>query len=935
MNKKLVLISFALLFASIYVRADEKPTANTFRLPLGVTEADYIPGILIIKLKPELRAAAGINGVNSSRLNAALNSFGITSVSKKFPNKAAPATERNAAGLKMVDLSLIYEVHYSSQMQVEKVVNAILSTGTVEYAEPKYLPKLTFTPNDPNINPLQYFLAKIQAYAAWDISQGDTNVVIGITDTGSDLDHPDLEPNLKYNYNDPLDGIDNDGDGYIDNWRGWDLGENDNNATVGASNHGSHVSGCAAAATNNGIGVASPGFNCKFLPVKIADASGALTEAYEGIAYAADAGCDIINCSWGGAGGGAFGQDIVDYATINMDALVIASAGNDNSENKFYPASYNYVLSVGSTTNSDAKSSFSNYGANIDVCAPGSNIYTAMSNNTYGSMSGTSMAGPIAAGAAAIVKSEFPSYNALQIGEKLRVTCDNIYGVPSNSTYLNKLGKGRINMFNALTMASPSVRMTNIVTADNNDNTFVIGDTIRLTGDITNYLDPTTNLNITITTTSAWVTIIDNSTFVGALGTMATVNNNGDPFLIKVNAGAPQNHKVTIKIDMTDGSYSDFQLFDVTVNVDYINVTINQVSTTITSKGRICYNGTGQTEGLGFTYNGENLTYETGLMIGQSSAKVSDMVRGDGTTTDSDFQSAQVVQRLIPSVQSEFDLFGKFNDNPAPAAIPVLVSHKAYAWSTPGDDKYVIVEYSIKNTGSTSLSNIWAGIFSDWDIQDYTQNRAAENAAIKLGYVYNTTPTGLWAGVKVLTATPFNHYAIDNVAGLGGANLSDGYDAAEKYTTLSTARAAAGVAGVGNDVIDVVSTGPFTLAAGDSVKVAFALIAGDNLVDLNTSAGNAQIKYDGLLSSVTNNGSLNDNISVYPNPANDKVYVNAADQIISNVQIIDLAGRLLVDFIPASTDKMIQVDIHTVPSGSYLVKITSDKGVSVSKMVKN
>ncbi|MBL0343026.1 MAG: S8 family peptidase [Bacteroidetes bacterium] len=734
---------------------------------------------------------------------------------------------------------------------------------------------------------------------------------------------------------DPIDGIDNDGDSFIDNFRGWDLGENDNNPSVNASNHGSHVSGCAASTTDNGLGVAAPGFNCKFLPVKIADATGALTEAYEGITYAADAGCQIINCSWGGNGGGSFGQDVVDYATINKNSLVIAAAGNDNSEAAFFPASYNYVLSVASTGNSDAKSSFSNYGANIDVCAPGSNIYAAMSNNTYGYMSGTSMASPVAAGAAGIILSEFPTYNALQIGEKLRITCDNIYTIPSNNVYLNKLGKGRINMFSALTIASPSVRMTNIVTTDSNDDAFVIGDTVKITGDITNFLDATTNLDVTLTTTSPWVTIIDNNTFVGALSTMATVNNNGDPFLVLVNPGTPQNTVVTMKINFADGGYSDFQIIDLIVNVDYINITINQVASTITSKGRICYNGEGQTEGLGFTYNGENLVYEAGLMIAQGSTKTSDNVRGDAGT-DNDFQSAQVVQKLFPSVQSEFDLFGKFNDNISTTPVPVLVAHKALAWSNPGDDKYIIVEYTIKNTAPNTITDLWAGVFADWDIQDYSFNKADENSALKMGYVYNTQAGGLWAGIKLLTATPFNHYGIDNIAGSAGVNMLDGYSTSEKYSTLSTPRATAGVAGGGNDVIDVVGSGPFTLASGDSVVVAFALIAGDDLVDLNTSAANAQIKYDGLFSSLQDINSSVSSISSFPNPVNNLLSVFVGKSQITSIEIMDVAGRLiLTSENPIKTDETVTIDVSKVATGVYTLRVNTTSNTLTSKFIKD
>jgi len=922
----------ALVFSFLGICLSSESSAQTstsYSLPKGVTTADLQPGIIVFKLKSEHRAQARTNGFDLQSLNTVLSQIGATDIQKVFPAKTAPAVERNASGQKMVDLSLIYQIQYDQAIQIEKAVSSILRTGLVEYAEPKFLPRLFFNPNDPNLG-LQYHLGKIQAYTAWDIEQGDTSVVIGITDTGGDLDHPDMLANLKINYNEPVDGIDNDNDGYIDNYRGWDLGENDNNPSVNASTHGSHVAGCAAAVTNNNVGVAAPGFNCKYLPVKISSASGSLTKAYEGITYAADAGCQIINCSWGGPGGGSFGQDVIDYATNNMNSLVVAAAGNDNSEDTFFPASYRNVLSVASTGNNDTKSSFSNFGAFIDVCAPGSNIYAAQSNNAYQAQSGTSMASPVAAGAAAIIKSHFPSYTALQVGEKLRVTCDNIYGISGNAAYQNKLGKGRINMFRALTISSPSVRILDPSTTDNNDNAFVVGDTLRITGDITNYLDPTSNLVVTISTTSTWVTILDNSTTVGALGTLASVNNSADPFLIRINPNTPLNTKVTFRFNITDGSYTDVQLYDVVLNVDYINVTINQVSTTITSKGRIGYNGTGQTEGLGFGYNGENLLYEAGLMIGKSSSAVSDNVRND-TGTDNDFQSTQVVQKLIPAVQSEFDLYGKFNDSPSAAPLPVLVSHKALAWSNPGDDKYVIVEYTIKNTSTSTLSNLYAGIFADWDIQDYSLNKGNENAALKMGYVYNTTATGLWAGIKLLTSTPFLHYAVDNIAGGGGANLSDGYNTAEKYTTLSTNRATAGGTGTGNDVIDVVSSGPFTIPAGDSVRVAFALIAGDDLNDLNTSATNAQIKYDGLFVSLSETNSNGLNLSVSPNPVGDQLLISLpSDKAIQEVRIIDMAGRILLK----NNSNQRTLDVSNLPAGTYLLQVVSDGTSAHTRFVK-
>jgi serine protease len=912
-----------------------KNTISGFRLPAGVTASDIVPGKLIIKLDPAFRSNARTNGVQHAALTSALQAIGASSISKKFPAKAAPASSTNRNGQRMADLSLIYEVAYSSTLPLEKIINQLMNTGILAYAEPKYLPKLHYTPNDPNMG-LQYFLGKIQAYDAWDISKGDTSVVIGITDTGTDTNHPDLAGNMKRNYADPINGIDDDGDGYTDNFTGWDLGENDNDPAVNASTHGSHVAGCAAAVTDNGTGVASPGFYSKYLPVKISDANGDLTEAYEGIVYAADHGCAIINCSWGGPGGGSFGQDIIDYATTNMNALVIASAGNDGTETENFPAAYEYVLSVGSTTNSDSKSNFSNYGSFIDVCAPGSNIYSTISNNNYTYQSGTSMSAPVASGAAAIVKAMNPTFSALQIGEQLRVTCDNIYSVPSNSLYIDRLGKGRINLFRSLTETGPSVRMQNLVITDNNDNTFVIGDTLNITGDIINFLAATTNLDVTVTTTSPWVTMIDNNTFVGALGTLASVDNNTDPFRFRINAGTPLNTKIRFRINFADAPYADFQLFDVTVNVDYINITINEVFTTITSKGRLCYNGEAQTEGLGFQYNGANLAYETGLMIGSSSTKVSDNVRATGANADNDFQSSLVVQRIIPTVASEFDLYGKFNDNPSNAPLPVQVTHKAYAWSTPGNTKFVIVEYSIKNSGASTQTNVHAGIFSDWDIQDYSQNKGDENAALKMGYVYNTLTGGLYAGIKLLTPTPFKHYAIDNLAGQGGVNMTDGYDTAEKFTTLSTNRQQSGVNGGGNDVIDVVSTGPFTIPAGDSIVVAFALIAGDDLVDLNTSATNAQIKYDNLLSSVNSSYDALTQLQLYPNPAGNAVHLYTGIHAIEGAEIYDITGRLVLSDEPHTLPGETAVlSLDGLANGVYSIKVSTSGGVAVLKFIKN
>jgi serine protease len=916
-----------------------KQLVSRYTIPENVTPSDYLEKTVVLRLKPQYRGLITASSVDHSGLSTFLQSIGAATPSKRFPNHQPPAREFNERGEKLEDLSLIYSFTYTANTPLEKVLNRLLSLGLFEYAEPWFVPKTCYTPNDPSIV-FQYPLTKLDAFNAWNVSMGDTNVVVGITDTGTELTHADLG-NIKFNYADPINGVDNDGDSYVDNFRGWDLGENDNDPSFNANAHGVHVSGLAAATTDNNTGIAGVGFKCKFLPVKIANATGALTMAYDGIVYAADHGCAIINCSWGGTGGGQFGQNIINYATINQNSLVVAAAGNNGALQDFFPASYNYVISVAGTNNNDQKWSGSNYGYNIDVCAPGDAIYSTWAGNGYTISSGTSMASPIAAGAAAIIKTMFPAYTALQVGEQLKVTCDNIY--PSNPAVLSeKLGTGRVNLYKAITQTgSPSVVNTVRTITDNNDNAFVANDTLRIRGDFTNYLSPTSNLTVTLSTSASGVTILDNSTTLGAIPTLGVANNNTDPFTVRVLPTAPLNSNILFKLTMTDGTYSAIQFFYVTVNVDYINIAINDVATTITSKGLIGYNQDQQAEGLGFTYMGGNtLLYEASLMIGTSGTQVSDRARSTTATPDADFLSLVNVHRVIPDLVSEFDVEGVFNDNGSAAPLPVVVTHNAYAWSIPGHRKYVIVNYKIKNNGAGALNNMYAGIFADWDIMNYNLNKGNVDNVNSMGYCWSTEAAGLYAGIKLLTQTPFVHYAIDNITGGGGgADLSNGYDGNEKYLTLSNNRATSGGTGGGNDVCHVVSSGPFNLAAGDSITVAFALIAGDSLLDIQNSAINAQIMYDsvpvGMVDASPAGAALGQN---YPNPAGNATIIEAT--LAKNEQVELAIYNAMGQQVAMLYNGMLQagrhqfhVDLAKYSSGMYYYTLKTANGSATRKMI--
>ena len=955
-----------------------------FIMPSNLTVNDYSAKTIVFKVKPQYRSITSNTKINNPLLDQVLAYVGVNTFGKKFPNHAPPERVKNELGQAYADLSLIYELKYTNNVSIEDAANQLLATNLFEFAEPHYNYQMhNVTPNDPSITNQNGFLTRIRAYAAWDLalggSQGTSSVVIGIVDSGTDTDHPDLVTQFAINTADPINGTDDDGDGYIDNNRGYDLAGADYNNVVGDNNpnimgnnnnHGSHVSGCASAATNNTVGVAGIGWNCKLLPVKCSadnDTRGAggvgyVIAGYEGITYAADHGAKIINCSWGGPGGGSFGQVIVDYATINKNCLVVASAGNSGIDEQNFPASYNYVLSVAATkSTSDSRASFSTYHYSVDLSTPGENIYTTLYNNSYGNMSGTSMSSPITAGGAGLVQSKFNYTNALQIGQRLKQTSDNHYTTGPNITgtgnplasMQNKLGKGRMNLQRALTdPAAPSVVFANEVIVDHNDNALVIGDSLFITGDFINYLAPTSNLSASITAVvgGANLTSIDNTTSLGVVNTLATVNNNSDPFKFKINTGTPDNTVITFKVTLYDGTYSDVYFFKVTVNVDYINIAINDVATTITSKGKIGYNADGQLQGLGFTYMGTNLLYEASVMFGSASTKVSDSFRGETAgTADADFQSVVKAYKTIPAVFSEFDVHGRFNDAVATPVQNLLVSHSAYAWSTPGNRKYVIVEYVMKNSGTTPINTLYAGIAADWDIDAATAstNKSNYDAATKMGYIYSTATGGKFAGIKLLTNTAAPVcYNIDNIAGGGGGvdinDATDYFGTGDKYTTLSTNRYLAGTADAdGEDIVGVMSSGPFTIAAGDSAKVAFALIAGDDLTDIKKSADSAQVHYDGpppVVTGIKNNSTNELNAVVFPNPTNSDLnfMINTTKSENVDIILVNTLGQTMKHLVKNNMNSgfnQITTNVSQLPVGTYFYQIKTDNASLKGKVI--
>jgi gliding motility-associated-like protein len=390
-----------------------------------------------------------------SELTKSLQANGLTSFEVIDPFQTNDAS-----------LNHVFQIMINNQKDEKLLREASSKVFGYEYLEEVPEHVFFYTPNDYATQ--QYNLDKIAAKLAWDINKGDTGIIVAVVDDAVDLNHPDLDGNIWSNWGEiPNNGIDDDNNGYIDDVNGWDAADTDNDpnpvalANANYHSHGTHCAGIVSAETNNNTGIASIGFKTKLMPVKIGYEYArfgrryiGLRNAYRGVDYAIANNADVISMSWGrGAGGARITEQLLFNAANAKGIICVAAAGNSNTNvSSFYPASYNHVISVASCTSSDTRSSFSNYGASIDVTAPGSSIYSTVPGG-YATKSGTSMACPLVAGLCALMKAQNPFASVAEIESCLKSSCDNINA--ANPNFIGLLGAGRINAHKALQCLKP------------------------------------------------------------------------------------------------------------------------------------------------------------------------------------------------------------------------------------------------------------------------------------------------------------------------------------------------------------------------------------------------------------------------------------------------------------------------------------------------
>ena len=313
-------------------------------------------------------------------------------------------------------------IEVTDKENIEIIIKELESDPNVAYVQPDYVLETFLTPKDEYFE-IQWGLENngqvvkgqtgkegidINVKDAWDIATG-SSVTIAVIDTGFDINHPDIADNIFYNTGEiPGNGIDDDGNGFIDDVQGWDFVNNDNSVDDLRTGdvHGTHVMGVIAAKSND-IGIAGTAPDAKILPIKFIEGnSGKTSDAVKAIEYALAMGADIINCSWGGYDYNPVLKKVMEQS----DALFICAAGNSSSNNNVrpvYPASFELdnIISVAAIESNGELAAYSNYGSNVDIAAPGTNVLSIFPHNRYDYLSGTSMAAAFVSGVAALIKS--------------------------------------------------------------------------------------------------------------------------------------------------------------------------------------------------------------------------------------------------------------------------------------------------------------------------------------------------------------------------------------------------------------------------------------------------------------------------------------------------------------------------------------------------
>jgi len=449
-----------------------QPISSYLNKTPSINAQSYHPRQLIIKfnqddISPETKAIQMASKASFLSLD-----YPVKSIDPIIPEPTKDAEESRflqrsfMSSNEKIENRDVYLLEFEVDVDIKEAAERYSDLSNVAYAEPNYKGEFLFTPNDTYYDQ-QWALQsdKLNTEDAWDTTEGE-GVIVAVLDSGIDLNHPDLKENIFVNEDEiSNNGIDDDGNGYVDDVWGWDFADKDN-APDDMIGHGTHVSGIITATGNNSEGIIGVSPKSKLMPLKIGGVdSFFVSDAIEAIDYAVNNGAGIMNFSWSISENSQSLEAAVNYAH-SQGVVMVAAAGNDAGDAmSISPANLENVITVAASDSNDNTWFISNKGAKIDVCAPGVNIISTvpstvdLSNNgtivpvtdEYARASGTSMAAPQVTAIAALIKSVNPDFTPEEIRQVIRVSSDDI----SSEGWDTESGYGRVNAFRALTIESP------------------------------------------------------------------------------------------------------------------------------------------------------------------------------------------------------------------------------------------------------------------------------------------------------------------------------------------------------------------------------------------------------------------------------------------------------------------------------------------------
>ncbi|MBU2651099.1 MAG: S8 family serine peptidase, partial [Bacteroidetes bacterium] len=584
MKKFYLLIAALLVMGMTSMIPTEKNDGQQTTFPvMENSQPMFYKGMITIKVKE------GIGDLGKQKENV---SFNIPSLDTKAGKYQVDLLEKrfiyNPKKLKrgMPDLSRIYRIEFPEEYSVLKVAEEFSKDPNIEYAEPVPVNYFLEEPNDSLYSQMTH-LPQIKADSAWEIHKGENGgeeVVIAIVDSGIEWDHEDLIDNIWQNLGEDADGdghvlqqtlfgewifdpgdengIDDDENGYIDDFIGWNffLSSNDPNPIPGTFmwDHGTLMGGYASAATNNEIGVASISWNLKILPIQ-GGWDNVPLRSYDAIIYAAENGADVITNSWGSYGFASQAErEAINYS-LELGSIILGGTANNNKFENMYPASFPGVIAVAALNHLDEKASYSNYGPHVKISAPGGDnpyyLWSTSVDNSYNSACGTSCATPIVASLMGLVKSYHPDWSSDQVITQVLGTADNIDAI--NPEYENLLGAGRINAYRALTDVAEIVQEITLdlyhLTFQDTDGNDILepGDTVSLDIMLRNY-------NYGVGAEDATFTLISEDPDISILNAECTRDIPADDYFTLENVFQ------FIVLDADSTHYANFQLITTT-----------------------------------------------------------------------------------------------------------------------------------------------------------------------------------------------------------------------------------------------------------------------------------------------------------------------------------------------------------------------------------